>query len=306
LTELFEAAVPSLERRSFSPQDPTQPNYEAGYEGASGTLIAANSATLLADIERLNDLTLIARNVLSTGDVAQNLAAKALFDQAIFKLINVCVKVTARGFDGEGGTADEERWQKVVNKCTDGIPPSAGSKLTLFSHLDKELLITCLQFLNNLVTQNERRKLMLWVALFDSAAFDSNGLVQLQQYPSDFATRPELWPQIEPMVQVPLGNELTSLQSPHQPVAELSSNKEQFSPTSSPFLKFLIVTGREIKQQITEKGGMADPAEVAAECKKRWQAMSEEDRKVRPSTLLPKKRILTEAFRDGTQSMLIQ
>ncbi|KAK1090486.1 hypothetical protein LTR48_008203, partial [Friedmanniomyces endolithicus] len=52
------------------------------------------------------------------------------------------------GYDGEAGTGDEEKWQWVVNAY-------------------KKLLITSLQFLNNLVAQNERRKLMLWLSLFD-------------------------------------------------------------------------------------------------------------------------------------------
>lgn len=302
MTELFEAAVPSLERRSFAPQDPAQPNYEPGYDGASGTLIAANSATLLADIERLNDLTLIARNVLSTGDVAQNLAAKALFDQAIFKLINVCVKVTARGFDGDAGTADEEKWQKVVNKCRT-LPSKPWTEADILFGTDKELLITCLQFLNNLVTQNERRKLMLWVALFDSAAFDNNGLVQLQQYPSDFAIRPDLWPQVEPMAQVPLGSELASPSSLQQPGAEPSLDQVLFSQTPSPFLQFLIVTGRQIRHQITERGGSVDPAEVAEECKKRWQAMSDEERKVYHTNVSVNESALTRVRR-GMLNML--
>lgn len=62
-------------------------------------------------------------------------------------LIDTCVRVTARGYDGESNARNEERWQKVVS-------------------LYKRLLITCLQFLHNFIMHNEHRKLVLWLDLF--------------------------------------------------------------------------------------------------------------------------------------------
>ncbi|QVM07181.1 copper transport protein [Coccidioides posadasii str. Silveira] len=62
-------------------------------------------------------------------------------------LIDTCVRVTARGYDGESNPRNEERWQKVVS-------------------LYKRLLITCLQFLHNFIMHNEHRKLVLWLDLF--------------------------------------------------------------------------------------------------------------------------------------------
>jgi palmitoyltransferase len=87
------------------------------YERLSGPLIASFSASLLRDLERLNQLVAIARNVLTYGEKAQNLAADRLFDKDIFTLINVCVRVTASGYDGEAGTQDEDKWQTVINAC---------------------------------------------------------------------------------------------------------------------------------------------------------------------------------------------
>lgn len=110
-------------------------------------MIAFNYFTLVKDIERLNDLCTIARNLLATTKRAQNLAAEKGFDQRILALIDTCVRVTARGFDGETNARNEERWQKVVN-------------------LYKRLLITCLQFLHNFIMHNEQRKLVLWLDLF--------------------------------------------------------------------------------------------------------------------------------------------
>lgn len=59
----------------------------------------------------------IARNVLVNGEGVQNLSAERLFDKDIFALVNVCVRVTARGYDGEAGTQDEDKWQSVINAC---------------------------------------------------------------------------------------------------------------------------------------------------------------------------------------------
>ena len=109
-----------------------------------------NYFSIIKDIERLNDLCTIGRNLLATTKKAQNLAAETGFDQQILKLIDVCVRVTSRGFDGENNARNEERWQKVV---------------TLY----KRLLITCLQFLHNFIMHNEHRKLVLWLDLFGNS-----------------------------------------------------------------------------------------------------------------------------------------
>lgn len=78
----------------------------------------------------------------------QNLCADCGFDQYMYKLINCCVRVTARGYDGEPSHGDEEKWGLAINAY-------------------KRVLITSLQFLNNFSAKNERRKLLLWTMLFD-------------------------------------------------------------------------------------------------------------------------------------------
>lgn len=113
LAGVLKAAIPSLEKRCFAQPDPAAPEYE----GLSGPLIASHSPSLLRDLERLNQLVCIARNVLVHGERVQNLSAERLFDKDIFNLINVCVRVTARGYDGEAGTQDEDKWQGVINAC---------------------------------------------------------------------------------------------------------------------------------------------------------------------------------------------
>lgn len=142
LTDVLTKAIPVLESQSFAWKSPS-----ATYEHSSSNLIAYNYFSLVKDIERLNDLCTIARNLLATTKKAQNLAAEKGFDQRVLALIDTCVRVTARGFDGETNARNEERWQKVVN-------------------LYKRLLITCLQFLHNFVMHNEQRKMVLWLDLF--------------------------------------------------------------------------------------------------------------------------------------------
>lgn len=143
LTDVLTKAIPVLESQSFAWKNPTTANYD----GSSANLIAYNYFSLVKDIERLNDLCTIARNLLATTKRAQNLAAEKGFDQRILMLIDTCVRVTARGYDGESNPRNEERWQKVVS-------------------LYKRLLITCLQFLHNFIMHNEHRKLVLWLDLF--------------------------------------------------------------------------------------------------------------------------------------------
>lgn len=163
LTAVLSRALPVLETQSFSWRN-EQGN--TTYGGSSSDLIAAHYFSLVKDIERINDLCTIARNLLATTRRAQNLAADKGFDQQILKLIDICVRVTARGFDGLTTTTtdargamlqdqidkrNEEKWQKVVN-------------------LYKRLLITCLQFLHNFIMHNEQRKLVLWLDLFGNTS----------------------------------------------------------------------------------------------------------------------------------------
>lgn len=108
-TDVLTKAIPVLESQSFAWKSPPSANYEH----SSSNLIAYNYFSLVKDIERLNDLCTIARNLLATTKKAQNIAAEKGFDQRILALVDTCVRVTARGFDGETNARNEERWQKV-------------------------------------------------------------------------------------------------------------------------------------------------------------------------------------------------
>ncbi|KAL4978635.1 hypothetical protein BDW66DRAFT_164393 [Aspergillus desertorum] len=164
LTDVFTKAIPVLESQSFIWKSPPAANYEH----SSSNLIAYNYFSLVKDIERLNDLCTIARNLLATTKKAQNMAAEKGFDQRVLALVDTCVRVTARGFDGETNARNEERWQKVVN-------------------LYKRLLITCLQFLHNFIMHNEQRKMVLWLDLFGYHSTGDSNIIQPKE-PLDQAT----------------------------------------------------------------------------------------------------------------------
>jgi palmitoyltransferase len=246
LADVLKAAIPSLERRCFAAPDPAAPEYE----GLSGPLIASYSPSLLRDLERLNQLVCIARNVQVHGDRVQNLSAERLFDKDIFALVNVCVRVTARGYDGEAGTQDEDKWQGVINAY-------------------KKLLITCLQFLNNLIARNEQRKLMLWIELFDSHLDNELPNFADMKYKLDeFAQQDQTWQQADPI----------------DPTARSSRSIDTFKipqqPASSPFLLYIGETGNDVKKSLQQHGVKAGANEIAAECRRRWQTMGEEEKNV--------------------------
>ena len=127
---VFETAVPVLEAQSFASEDSSVANGN----GSSSALMASNHNNLMKDLERLNDLLMIARNMLATTTKAQNLAGDSQIDQQVLKLIDVCVRVTARGYDGDAGSRSETQWANVVGSCKSYTP------VKLF-HLGKHVVI---------------------------------------------------------------------------------------------------------------------------------------------------------------------
>ena len=249
LSACFDAAVPSLAHRCFpATSDPSSPDPEP----ASGVLIASHYSSLVKDIDRLYKLVSIARNMV-IGEKAQNTAAEARFDHRICCLISVCVRVTARGYDGDTGTKDEERWQSVVNEF-------------------KKLLIASLQYLNNLIVQNERRKLMLWVELFDS----SNEEV-LSRSSGEHPGHRENGTKGPKDTNAPLAPSTLVLDASDERAQDIqvADDLQQASPA---FLLFWGQCSPEITKDLQKEDIKVHPAKVMAECKKRWEAMPDEER----------------------------
>ncbi|KAF2760283.1 hypothetical protein EJ05DRAFT_508837 [Pseudovirgaria hyperparasitica] len=265
--DLIDSAIPSIEQRCFNAPpavDPAQdPPAHEDYDGLSGALIAENQGSLCVDLERVNSMVAITRNVLTVGPRAQQLASMSRFDKEIFRLINLCVKVTARGYDGDPGSQEEEKWQSVINAF-------------------KKVLITSLQFLNNLVTRNERRKLMLWIQLFDSTT-PSEAVVDSYQADEGDATFDVQYDEEGPFEMKLMSGVSRKIFAPPQLPSghgkkESSSAHPPQPPASSPFLLFIGKNGLEVKKQLIDQGKAGNAAEIAAECKRQWESMPPERR----------------------------
>ncbi|KAF1809232.1 hypothetical protein P152DRAFT_476589 [Eremomyces bilateralis CBS 781.70] len=234
LAEALDAAVPTLRHRCFSID-----KADSDTESPSSQTIVANAKLLVKDIRILINLVSIARNILACGAAAQNLAAEALVDQAVLKVISVDVSVTTQGFEGKTGSQDEQEFQKVVDEY-------------------KELLYTCLQFLNNLMIQNEQRKLMLWLDLFDMS-FD-RGLSD-----EDRLTREKLLRINPPSIPRHI---------PPEPV-KLTSSSPWDSRNGSAFVVFLATNTPKIRERLIDEGKPAGPREITEMCMSEWRALSE-------------------------------
>lgn len=66
-------------------------------------------------------------------------------------------------------------------------------------------------------------------------------------------------------------------------------------PASSPFLLFVGETGHEVKKSLAQHSDKVGAHEVAAECRRRWQTMSEEEKNVSGHRLLHLIQPLTDA-----------
>lgn len=112
MNQTFALALPVLEFQSLASDD-----LQTAAPSSASALMALNHDTLMKDLERLNDILIIARNVLATTVKVQNLAGESLLDQQILKLIDLCVRVTARGYDGDAGSRTEQQWGDVIGSC---------------------------------------------------------------------------------------------------------------------------------------------------------------------------------------------
>ena len=121
---VLREGIVALMQNSFPQANPLS----STANGTSSALISANFTTLLKNIERLTDLCTIARNMLATKELAQDLASLSRVEKQIMMLIDTSVRVTARGYDGPIDGCDrqsQERWQKVVKACrfSNLLPP---------------------------------------------------------------------------------------------------------------------------------------------------------------------------------------
>jgi palmitoyltransferase len=114
----FREALPVLEALCCQPPDVLRNDHETSH----AALIFANQDTILKDIERLDIFVLIARNIVSVTNKAQNLAAEALFEQEILKYIELSTRVAARIYDGDANVMAETAFQNIAAACKYKLP----------------------------------------------------------------------------------------------------------------------------------------------------------------------------------------
>ncbi|KAK6337140.1 copper transport protein [Orbilia javanica] len=126
------------------------------------------------------ELVILGRNLLATKERGQELAAESKFEEEVRRLCEICVK-----------HAEKESYHKV--------------------------LITCLQFLNNLISGNEKRKMSLWMHLFvpgSTRLLEAAKRKAVKQYQKDGSS--------------------SSSKSSSDPIKELQLQESLKSPPSSP------------------------------------------------------------------------
>jgi palmitoyltransferase len=120
LEKAFKSALPRISVRSLrEPFTHGSPQQEYEIPDTS-SLIAENHASLVEDLTLLNNLLVIARNMLAIKEAAQDLCAAVQVDGQVVKLIDLCVGVTSKGYDGE--TIDNLTRSKV-NEVTELCKP---------------------------------------------------------------------------------------------------------------------------------------------------------------------------------------
>jgi palmitoyltransferase len=111
---------------------------------------------------------------------------------------------------------------------------------------------------------------MLWIELFDSHLDNELPNFADMKYKMDIFPRQdkEAQPKDEPVNVTP----------------QQSRGPDPFKipqqPASSPFLLYIGEIGSEVKRFLAQHGEKAGANEIAAECRRRWQTMSEEERNV--------------------------
>lgn len=114
-------AVRTLEKSSLREAYQDSNGMTAAHEiPENSTLILRHYDELVTDLQFLNNLLVISRNMLAIKEIAQEICAAVYFDKAVHELMILCVNVTSKGYDGEN--VDELNRAKL-NEVTDLCMP---------------------------------------------------------------------------------------------------------------------------------------------------------------------------------------
>ena len=139
----FSRGIQELKAQCYLPKEALQ----APDPPCWAKFMVAHYATLRQDCDLLIDFLLIAEQMLFNPGPPQDYLAQSAFDRRVLQLMEFCVRVIVRGYDGEQGIPMEEVYGNILDDI-------------------KRMLIRCLLVLNALVQQNDNRYLQLWLDLF--------------------------------------------------------------------------------------------------------------------------------------------
>ena len=139
----FGSGIQELKAQCYLPKEALQ----APDPPCWAKFMVARYTTIRQDCDVLSDFLLIAQQMLMNPGPPQDYLAQSAFDRQVLQLMEFCIRVIVRGYDGEQGLPMEEAYGSII----DGI---------------KKVLIRCLLVLLNLVQQNDNRYLQLWLDLF--------------------------------------------------------------------------------------------------------------------------------------------
>ncbi|KAK6343654.1 copper transport protein [Orbilia blumenaviensis] len=185
------------------------------------------------------ELVILGRNLLATKERGQDLAAESKFEEEVRRLCEICVK-----------HAEKESYHKV--------------------------LITCLQFLNNLISGNEKRKMSLWMHLFvpgSTRLLEAAKRKAVKQYQKDSAAPSSSKSSSDPLKDLQLQDSLKPASSSNNGSASNNGGSGQTAKLSFVTMLPTILNAKEmlpllliIHGSITDIDG-TDPARQLMRCK---------------------------------------
>lgn len=119
-TRIFAAAIPNLTTRCVGPLASLNDPDKGVTPKESTDLIIKNYQGLKDDLQILNKLMHIARNMLVTSEpeIPQDINAAVHFDQMVYQTIILCVNVTSKGYDGENlDDVSRARLNEITDLC---------------------------------------------------------------------------------------------------------------------------------------------------------------------------------------------
>ena len=128
LTRVVAAALPTMSDRSVGPT-PSPAEREKGMTpltpDESTALIFKHYTGLKDEIQILNKVMLIARNILVTSEpvVAQDICAATSFDHSAYQVLIMCINVGAKQFAHENAEPNiKTKVDEIIDLCKDLLP----------------------------------------------------------------------------------------------------------------------------------------------------------------------------------------